>query len=114
MSRYVLQKCRIRDNRIVPQRDCETEVLDWAQLKQRVGCADINTSKMLYGLRRGDYVGTRTRAGKSNVFAVAKTSGHIDWLLKQLPDFPDTVLELYRVEEVVLDTSIREFERRTA
>lgn len=71
--------------------------------------------RILAGLRRGMVLGkyrapavVRTQE-KIRLFSVRVTRGRtLDFVLKELPDFPERVVEAYRVEDVDLDRRLEE------
>lgn len=104
MANFLLQPCKIRENRFVPTKD-EAVAFDWADLCTRL--APSESVKAKSSLRRAESQGfiglTRHEASGESctfVFCNQDRSNSIDWLIKQDPSFPGRVLEVYRVESI--------------
>jgi hypothetical protein len=104
-SRYLLQKCKIRDGVFVTAKDLPEE-LDWEELCKKFASTGKREELIkLRVLKHGSYIGLiNTRRGISNfIMALPDLSGRIDWILVKDPSFKDRVLEVYRVVQMDLD-----------
>lgn len=116
MSRYLLQKCHIRDGEFVSSKDTPQE-FDWKQLHERFAPSGRREELMkLRLLRHHAYVGlTNGRHGTLNFVLVnPDMSGRIDWILSKDSSFEGRLIEVFRVEELDLDFSLVEEAGRCA
>lgn len=114
MSRFVLQPCKIRENRVV-RTDEEEVVLTVKELVAKFAPTRLRTElAKLRTIRIGGYVGRSKsgRTGKDVLFFIWRDdrSNDLAFLLKADPNFPDRMKEIYRVAEVNWGTSIEEIE----
>jgi hypothetical protein len=110
MDSIVLMPYRFRDATLAPAKQEEAFELSWDDaVKQLVPESDRNPRAAKLNLRFariGDFVGTRKKfvRGKevptSFIIAGRGTGNDLGWLLKMHPEFPKTVVEIYRVEQV--------------
>jgi len=112
MSRFVLQPCKVRQDRVVPLKEPPLE-LDGPQLVRRL--APSGSQKELLQLRTarpGSFVGRcrGSRTGRPVLFTVwnPDRSNRIGWLLKRDAAFPGRILEIYRLAEVDWGTRFTE------
>jgi len=112
MSRFVLQPCRIREDRVVPTKD-EPVVLDAKELITKFAPNRVPKEKLAVRMARlGSFLGLckGSRSGRTVPFIIwnPDRSNKIRWLLKQDEAFPDRLLEIYRLQEVDWGSSVEE------
>lgn len=85
--------------------------MDWPDVVKRLSPARTRTGLLiLRAIRPGMFVGTRQR-GKEVItfsFDAAGRSRNADHVLRQAPDFAESVLEVFLVEKVDWDMRLRE------
>ncbi len=110
MESIVLTPFRFRDAVLAPAKQEESFELSWEEAVQKLipptdrapRAAKIN----LRFARIGDFVGMRKKFVRgqqvptSFIISGRGTGTDLSWLLKMHPDFPQTVVEIYRVEQV--------------
>jgi len=104
MSRFVLQPCKIREDRVVPTKDdpiilnAKKLVAKFVPSGNRIECLKLRQARI------GSYVGRAkgSRTGKEVLFIIwnEDRSNKIRWILKRDEAFPDRLLEIYRLNEV--------------
>jgi hypothetical protein len=105
-----VRECCMRGDRISTLRGEDTVDMPWAELASSF--TDRQELMSLRFVHAGDYIGTRTKVGDSApttfVLTPQGTGAKIDWLLKHIPDFTETVETVFVVEEVHWDSSFVE------
>lgn len=112
MATFRLQKCHLRQDRLVPTKD-EPVSVSWEDLLNRVAPSKSRNAKLqLRTMKRGTFVGlTKSPDAKERCnFLLHNTNntGKIDWLLKKDPSFATRLLEVYRIESFTWDSKIEE------
>lgn len=115
MTLFVLQPCKLREDRFVPQKDEEPLVIKSIQgLLDKFAPTMYGHRVQLRQLRVGAYVGLikGSRSRKTVPFLVwnPDRSNRIRWLINQDPEFGDRVLEVYRADTVDWGASVSEVE----
>ena len=104
MARFLLQPCKVREDRVVPTAEPPLE-LDGRQLIEKLAPAKIPEElRRLRAARLGSFVGRckGSRTGRDVLFTVwnPDRSNRIGWLLKTDAAFPERVLEIYKLVEL--------------
>ena len=110
MANFVLQPCKLKDNRFVPTKE-EPITLDWGDLLTRVAPSKSYKAKLgLRSMKKGAFVGKTRNNGVETNFIIlnADTTGKVKWLLKQDPTFVNRLIEVFRVEDVSWDDKVEE------
>jgi hypothetical protein len=112
MASFVLQPCKIRENRLVPTKD-EAVTLSWDDFCKRL--APSRSLRAKSNLRRAGtnaFIGllrnAQTQEPCNFILQNQDRSGSIEWLLKQDPSFSNRLLEVYRVESAEWDIKLEE------
>lgn len=107
MATFTLLPCKYRDGWLVKRRDATPLTVDWKGLCELV--APSQSKAAYYSLRRlvpSAFVGVvKSAQGRLSNFVVVNPdlSGDIRNIVKQNPNFPSTLSDVYRVESVVWD-----------
>jgi hypothetical protein len=110
---FTLRPCRIRENRIVPQKDAQAVVYPWRELVQKfapsgtfAACANLQR------LRTDYYIGLLQKPGQkvlaNFVFLDTEHSGKLRDVIRKDPTFADRVVEIYRVEQLFWSGGVQE------
>ena len=112
MTTIVLTPCKLRLDRIVPQKGAESLVLDWRETVKRLAVSGQPTALAnLRRMDRGSFVGlARDARGQIRNFVLKNPdrSDKVDWLLARDPSFPDRLVEVYRVEAAQWESTFTE------
>lgn len=112
MASFTMQRCRLRENKLVPMKEPPAE-FSWEELLKRVAPSKSTKAKIqLRKMQTGAFVGvTKTPQGETSNFLLLNTNrtGKIDWLLRQDPTFAARLVEVFRVESVKWDDKLEEF-----
>ena len=112
MSKFVLRRCHVRDGILAPTKDQEALTVDWPKLTEMLAPSKTREALMtLKSLRVGAFVGlTKKKQGSISNFMLLNQdrSATLEWVLKRDPEFEAKLLEAYRVDEIVWDSSIVE------
>ena len=103
MATFVLRKCKLRDGWLVPVKNNEPVVLDWAAVCKLL--APSKTAEAMKALRLmtvSSYVGLVQANGRISNFVVRNPdlSGDIRATVKRDPTFAQRLVDAYRVESV--------------
>ena len=117
MTEFVLQPCKIRSDRIVPQKDTEAVTFDWAELKRElVPSNNPKGIRNLRGIERDIYVGTtkhpRNQQEVNFIFRNFDRSNSIGWLLSKDPTFSERIVKVYKVESVKWEATVDETQKK--
>lgn len=116
MARFVLQPCHLREGTFAPIKGTTPVVLDWRGLLTALAPSGSYNAKMtLRALRPGTYVGTTKdrrdpKVLRNFVLANPDRSAQVDGVLKKDPEFEERLVDVYRVDEVVWDSVVQEFD----
>lgn len=104
MSRFLLQPCKIRENRVVPVAAAALDLDTKALLEKFAPTRDPRELVKLRSMRIEGYLG-RSRGGKTGTEQLfflwnQDRSNHLDFVLHGDPDFPSRVVEIYHVRVV--------------
>lgn len=113
MARFVLQPCRLREGKLVPEKDSETLTMNWRELVSKLAPSNrVEALKTLQYLQRGAYVGLLEQDGNrppSNFCFVAQDrSGNVGEVLRRNPSFSRRLKEVYQVVELERDSGMME------
>lgn len=101
--RFLLQPCKLRDNRVVPTDDPPVEY-SWQSLCAKFAPARTREAMLpLRSLQLGAYVGLvrGPKGAPANfVFVNADRSGKLSGALIKDSSFPERVIEVYRADKV--------------
>jgi hypothetical protein len=99
MDRIVLQPCRTRAARFVPIADENPIAMSWEQALEKLVPSGSSLGRLLVRrLKYGDFVGLRDRGGRVTNFVLSSVSGgSFAPVLKQQPEFRDTLLNVFQV-----------------
>lgn len=107
-----LQPAKIRGTFLLRDAEKPAEEFDWKSLCARLDPENSRPSKMnLRGARPGDFIGTRRKAGRIVNFLISirsESESNIEWLLRRIPDFEESLCEIFCVEHVVWDAQMIE------
>ena len=107
MARYLLQPCKLREDRIVPIKNVGPVEFTWKELVERLAPSRTDKAlKSLYFLQPGSFVGLlkhphprkREREVVNFVYVGQGRTGIISGPLARDPSFASRVIEVYRVE----------------
>jgi hypothetical protein len=113
MSRFVLKPCRLRDGKLVPEKESESITMTWRELVSKLAPSNrVEALKTLQYLQRGAFVGLLDRGGNmppSNFCFVAQDrSGNISEVIRRNPSFSRKLKEVYQVVELERDSGMME------
>lgn len=112
MSRFVLQPCKLRGDRIVPEKaeplvlKSKAELIERFQAKSQMHLAQLRQLRVTAFV--GTVVGSRSQKPSPFIIWNHDRSNRVRWLFNQDPQFGSRVLEVFRVEEVDWGASIQE------
>jgi hypothetical protein len=115
MARFVLKRCKIRNEKLVVIRTEDPLDLDWEGIKTLISCAP-GDAKLLGSIRPGAFLGVisdRT-TGKDKPFMIYNfnKSNNIEWLDSKDQTFKDRVKSVFVVEYVRWDGNVVESSQR--
>jgi len=115
VARFVLQPCKLRQDRLVPKKNASPIELTWRELCEKLAPSrDVRALKGLYWLQPGSYVGLlrHPRNQKSPpvnfVFVGQGRTGVVSGLMAGDPTFVHRLLEVYRVDVAERETACSE------
>lgn len=113
MARFVLQPCRLRAERLVPDRNAAPLELDWAALCQQFVPSQSREGLMnLRRLQPGCYVGLadnpQTGRVGNFVFMNANRTGDLRWVVKRDQSLTSRIRSVFRVEQAEWDHTFEE------
>ena len=112
MSRFVLKPCRLRDDKLVPEKDAELITMTWRELARKLAPSNrIEALRTLSYVQLGAYVGLLSRgdlAPSNFCFVAQDRSGNVSTILKRSPSFARDLREVYQVVEVDRGTAMVE------
>jgi len=113
MSRFVLQPCRLREDRLVPEKGSEPITMTWRELAGKLAPSNrFEALKTLQHVQNGAFVGLLDRGEglpPSNFCFVAQDrSGNISEVIRRSPAFAKRLIEVYRVLEADRGTGMIE------
>ncbi len=116
MSTFILQPCKLREDRFVPTK-AEPMQVGWVDLCNRL--APNKSPQALMTLRRLEhsaYVGLaldlKTKNAQNFFLMNFDRSNRVGWLLKKDPSFSERLIEVYRVDGVTYDSKVEENPQR--
>ena len=110
MERIILRPSRFRGGALIEDRGDPLE-LTWGQACERLAPDEDRRSwAVIRNARAGNHIGVRTKNGRKTTFLLATSVSDSDvrWLMKRIPDFAETVDEIFRVEQVAWEAAISE------
>lgn len=114
MPTFVLQPCKVRADRLVPQKQGEPIELTGVQVIEKFHL-DVSNPADLHAFRSltpNSFIGLVTSAlnGRPIRFYIRNTdlSGDISWILKQNPTFAGRVLEVWQIVSAVWESRVIE------
>lgn len=110
MDRIVLQPCRVRAGRIIPDQHEEAIKLTLVEaFKKLVPSGSPIGGLLLRRTRVGDFIGLRKR-GKivTNFVLNSTTGGSLSAVLRKHPTFANELLEVYKISETHWDATMEE------
>jgi hypothetical protein len=113
MSRYVLLPCRLRDGKLVPEKESEGITMSWRELVVKLAPSNrVEALKTLQHLQRGAFVGLLdqgdSRPPSNFCFVAQDRSGNVGEVLRRNPSFSRRLKEVYQVIEVERDSGMME------
>lgn len=117
MARYVLQPCKLREDRLVPIKNAGPVEFTWRELVERLAPSRTDKAlKGLYFLQPGSYVGLlkhphprkRESVVVNFVYVGQGRTGLLSGPLAQDPSFASRIIEVFRVERAERDTRVSE------
>jgi hypothetical protein len=111
-SKFVLVPAQLVVNRIVPIEGAEKITLTLKEMFARFARSGERVAQeKIVGLRPGCYFGLMRdpqHPGQLRNFTVFNPSrdNKVDWLLRKLPQLPESIVELYEVETALRDAEI--------
>jgi len=112
MAKFVLEKSRIIEDRIVPLRIPEKLELGWEELKGvLVPSSKSEEIKMLGFMGPSAFIGRMLdNYGADKLFYIRNSdlSNNIDWIIRADPEFASRVKSIYLVESVSWDAKLEE------
>ena len=116
LAKFVLHPCHLREDRFAPIKGAVAVTMNWAELVTTLAPSQELDAKMtLRSVSPGSYVGItkdRTDSKKIRNFVILNPdrSAKLDWLLKKDPSFENRLLQVFRVDEVVWESVVQEFD----
>lgn len=104
----------------MPIKGATPKVVDWTELLAAFGSnRDVRTKMTLRQLRPGAFLGiakNSSQSAESHNFVLFNPdrSAKFDWVLKKDPTFEQRLVEVYRVEDVVWESVVKEFDASNA
>lgn len=109
MSSLTLQSCKLRESRLVPDKEVEPETLDFVEACDRLAPSGSPGALLqLRNLKLGNFVGVRKVGGHPRTFTINLPNGNIREILRAHPTFGSDLIEVYRVERAEWDAQITE------
>lgn len=112
MARFVLQPCKLRDAWFIPTKDVPIE-LQWMDLCARLAPSQTKNAQMvLRRLERGCFIGLvlneKVKQAVNFLYLTPDRSGNAKGLVKKDPTFERRLIEVFRVEDFVWDSTLQE------
>ena len=114
MAKFVMLPCKVREDRIVPQKGAAPVEMTGLQVIERF-LLDVRQPADLYAFRSlapESFIGLATSAlnGRPVRFYIRNTdlSGDISWVLKRSPTFADRLLEVWKIDQAEWDSKVLE------
>jgi len=111
-ERIVLQPAKIRGAMLLVNDDEAAQEFGWSDLAARLDPENSSASKLnLRAARPGDFVGTRKKGARTVNFRIdtrAPGTCNIESLLRKIPDFGESLCEVFRVEQVAWGAQMTE------
>jgi hypothetical protein len=117
VARFVLQPCKLRENRLVPLKNTAPLELTWKELVERLAPSRTDKAlKSLYFLQPGSFVGLlkhpnprkREKEIVNFVYVGQGRTGLLLGPMAQDPTFAERLIEVYRVEKAEKDMKMSE------
>ena len=110
MSLFVLRPARLVANRVVTIEGAAPLSLTLKQMYERFASSGDRVAKQkVVELRPGCYFGLmkdEQQQPRNFTIFIPSRDNKVDWLLRQKPGFAESILELYEVETVRLDSQV--------
>ncbi len=103
MARFVLQPCKLREDRLVPVKGADTEEVTWRELVVKLApSADIKALRTLYYIQQGAYIGLLQHPNNPNkevnfCFVAQDRSGLVTEIIRRDPSFAKRLTTVYLV-----------------
>jgi hypothetical protein len=103
MARFVLQPCKLREDRLVPIKGAENEEVTWRELVVKLApSADIKALRTLYYIQQGAFIGLLQHPKNPNkevnfCFVAQDRSGSVAAILRRDPSFAKRLTKVYSV-----------------
>ena len=118
MARFVLQKCKLREHRLVPLKDEPPITLNWRELcKLLAPSRDVRALRVLQQLQTNSFVGLVALPGSKPgtppgnfVMTNPDLSGDLSRVLGRDASFAARLSVVYRVDDVEWDAKVTEKE----
>lgn len=117
MARFLLQPCKLREDRFVPIKNVGPVEFTWKELVERLAPSRTDKAlKSLYFVQPGSFVGLlkhphprkREREVVNFVYVGQGRTGIISGPLAHDPSFANRIIEVYRVEKADRDMKMSE------
>lgn len=114
MARFVLQPCKLRDERLVPVKGEPPITLNWRELCERLAPSrEQKALQVLQLVQVNSYVGTTKNphgTGKPANFVLMNPdrSGNLAKIMSKDATFAHRLLSVYRVDDVEWDARVTE------
>jgi hypothetical protein len=117
VARFVLQPCKLRENRLVPLKNTAPVEFTWKELVERLAPSRTDKAlKSLYFLQPGSFVGLlkhpnprkREKEVVNFVYVGQGRTGLLLGPMAQDPTFAERLIEVYRVEKAEKDMKMSE------
>lgn len=115
-GRFVLLPCRLREDKLVPEKGTEPITLDWRELAAKLAPSNrIEALKTLKHVQRGAYIGLldqgKNKPPSNFCFIAQDRSGNVADVLRRNPMFGDRLIEVYKVIEADRGAALTEADK---
>jgi hypothetical protein len=111
VSTYILQRCKLRNDRVVPLKE-EAQVWSWGRLLEHfVPARRVHEAKRLLAIRVGSYIAlgpSRFGGVAAVVVNVPDQTNSLRFFLRKQPHLVDAIQEIWWVRDVLGSSRIEE------
>lgn len=103
-ARFVIQPCKLREDRLTPVKGSEPLTLSWKELAKKLApSANAQALRTLYYVQTGAYVGLLKHPATGQpvnfCFVAQDRSGNVAEVLRRDPSFAHRLIEVFLVKE---------------
>jgi hypothetical protein len=114
VARFVLQPCKLRENRIVPVKGAECEEFTWGELVAKLApTATVSALRTLYYVQNGAFLGLLKHPKDASkevnfCFVAQDRTGAVTEILRRDPSFGRRLVTVYQVLEAERGSQLTE------